>query len=96
MREEFRRLGLKRSLKGTKTLERLVNGKKVQSDLLDKEIDEILEAWDARKYVPIHKLHSAISSKPGHVEGETEAEYNRRHVGKIVAILKGLINTPCT
>lgn len=42
------------------------------------------------------KIKSAISSKPGHVEGETEAEYNRRHVGKIVEILKDLINTPCT
>lgn len=96
MREEFRRLGLKRSLKGTKVLEKLANGKKSLSDLSDKEIGEILEAWEARRYIPISKLETAISSKPGHVEGESESEYNRRHVGKIVEILKELVNTPCT
>lgn len=50
MREEFRRLGLKRALKGTKHLEKLVKGKKELSELSDREINEILEAWDGRKY----------------------------------------------
>ncbi len=94
MREGFRCIGLKCSLKGTKILEKLVTGKKELPNLSDREIDEILEAWESRKYVPINKADSAISSKPGHVEGETEMQYKRRHVAKIVDIIQNLKNYP--
>lgn len=95
MQEEFRRLGLNGSFKGTNTLKELVSGSKELSDLSDREIEDVLEAWESRRYIPIGKLQMAISSKPGHVEGETDAEYNHRHVEKIVEILKGFISTPC-
>lgn len=94
MREEFRRLGLKFYLKGVRTLEKLVNGELTVEGMSDKEVNDVLDAWDARKYIPEKELKRAISSKPGHVTGETEEQYKRRHVKKIVDVIQNLKNYP--
>lgn len=94
MHEEFRCLGLKFSIKGVTILEKLVNGEAKLDDMSDAEVNDIIEAWDTRKYIPEKELKRAISSKPGHIDGETEEEYNRRHVAKIVDVIQNLKNYP--
>lgn len=88
MNETLRCLGISFSRKGSNTLERLINGEITVFQLTLKDIDDVLDAWETRKYVPYHKLESAIDSRPEHLDGETQEEYDRRHIEKIVHILQ--------
>lgn len=95
MREELRRLGLNFCSKGVEILKKLIRGEATIDSLSDKEIEAVLEDWDGRLYFSGKEKESAIDSNPKPIEGESEMDYNRRHVDKIARIIKGLINSPC-
>lgn len=85
---EILRLILSYELEGTVILEKLINGEIKQKELTSKQVNKIMEAWDARVYVPIDKKKEAINSNPIHWWRETKEHYDRRHIARIVRILK--------
>lgn len=95
MNEEFRRLGLNFCSDGVKILKKLVSGEVTIDSLSDNVIVEILEDWEGRWCFSGKEKESAIDSNPKPIEGESEMDYNRRHVDKIARIIKELIDSPC-
>lgn len=88
MNEALRCVGINFSRKGSNTLERLINGEITVSSLTSRDVDDVLDAWESRTYIPYQQLENAINSKPGHLEGETQEQYDRRHIERIVDILR--------
>ena len=95
MNEEFRRLGLNFCSNGVKILKKLVSGEVTIDSLSDKAIVEILDDWDGRWCFSRNAKECIIDSNPEPIEGESEMDYNRRHVDKIARIIKELISSPC-
>ena len=88
-------LGLCRELKGTHIMQELITGKRSVKVLTDLEIEQIVDSWQTRHYVPIALIepNESIQVKVDNVKlykenGETEKEYKRRKVELIAKYLK--------
>ena len=90
MNEAIRMTGIDYTLVGAFILEKLINREIQEECLTSYEVKQIMQAWESRRYVPIAKLDEAVKSKPEHIQGETREEYNRRHIAKIVQILRNM------
>lgn len=88
MNETLRCLGVKFDLRGSDLLEKLINREITVEELVTKDVEDVMEAWESRTYIPYHQLKNAINSKPGHLENETQEQYDRRHIERIVHILQ--------
>lgn len=90
VREEFRRIGLRENLPGTKLLERVILHEIAIDSLTIEGIDLILYAWDARLYVPVSLKERADEVKPVITDEEVEKglysqeEQNRNFIEMIV------------
>ena len=88
-------LGLCRELKGTHIIQELKKRKRSVKVLTDLEIEQIVDSWQTRHYVPIALIepNESIQVKVDNVKlykenGETEKEYKRRKVELIAKYLK--------
>ena len=90
MKEQLRMLGIDMGRPGTRLIEMLMDGQLKLEDLTDEDIDLILDAWDTRNFVPVHKMGSADKVSPQITEKDvkeglyTEAERRRNYVEMIM------------
>ena len=85
-RSVIAQLGLCRELKGTHIIQDLIMGKKSTEMLTDLEVEQIMESWETRHYVPVRLIDAeeSIQVKVDNVkvereDKETENEYKRRN-----------------
>lgn len=98
-RSVIAQLGLCRELKGTHIIQDLIMGKKSTEMLTDLEIEQIMESWETRHYVPVRLIDAeeSIQVKVDNVkvereDKETENEYKRRKVELIGKYVKTIIS----
>lgn len=96
MREELRCLGISLGMPGVRLMELIMENRLNAEDLTDKQVREVLEAWDTRYYVPISMLKEATKvvgkfSKEELIEGKcTQEEYDRYYVIAIAQYIKNM------
>lgn len=98
-RSVIAQLGLCRELKGTHIIQDLIMGKKSTEMLTDLEVEQIMESWETRHYVPVRLIDAeeSIQVKVDNVkvereDKETENEYKRRKVELIGKYVKTIIS----
>lgn len=93
---QLRLLGLKTEMPGIRVLEKMIIGELTTSDLDKNQINQVLEVWDTRHFVPEHKLEKAdvvvpIITKMDIQQGlYTQDEYDKNYVEMIEKYLKTL------
>ncbi len=80
MQETLRLLGISNEMIGTRLLERLMNREISISELTDRQINDILEAWDTRNIVPNSRKEYVDRVRPIVTDEEDQSEYNREYV----------------
>lgn len=78
---------------GSGLLLALYFGKIKLEDLTDAQIEEIRYTWNSRKYIPKEKWEGLDNKdvyhvKPQHMTGETQEEFSRRYVARMLEYLR--------
>lgn len=100
MREELRIIGIKMGLNGTGIMEKLIRGEMTTKDLTEKQIQEVLMAWETRHVVPqsligeVDVVAPAITEEDVREGRYTQEERDRNYVEMIEKYLQvGFLNT---
>ena len=97
MIEQLRILGVKIGFAGTGIMEKFIRKQVTTNQLSDKEIQEVLAAWETRNYVPASKVKQVDTVKPVITKEEVEKglysqkEYDRNYVEMIEKYLHTII-----
>lgn len=89
MKEELRCLGISMGMAGTGIMDMMIDGKITTSDLTDKQVQDVLDAWETRNYVPcklikkVDRVEPAITKKEIEAGTYSQEEYNRNYVEMI-------------
>lgn len=100
MREELRMMGIKLGLNGTGIMEKMLRGEVSTKDLTDKQVQEVLSAWETRYIVPESMIGKVDVVAPAITEDDvnegrySQKERDRNYVEMIEKYLQvGFLNT---
>ncbi|MCI9015790.1 MAG: hypothetical protein HFJ53_01290 [Clostridia bacterium] len=93
MLELFRYYGITLKRKGSPLFMELLNMREeeVKREVLNfsqEELEEIMCVWSSRHYVKTKNMSKAKSIRPEEKEGESQEEYEKRHLIEVIKYLK--------